>query len=257
MADLTCEVCGATVAANAMICQGCGSDVSSSPPPAPRLRPTDERARDERARDGRPRDGRPRDGRPPGGRAPGEQSSTAVGVLPCADPDCGHGGFVPARRCADCGRAAGAPPASGTVVDHPAQPRAATGGAGSGHVDSGGVDSGGAGSGGAGSGGAAPGTVRLRFPWGGEELAAGGVVRVGRESSPFAERLSPYANVSRRHAEFRSTGGQLLVIDQQSVNGTFVNDEQLEPMRPHVVRPGDVVRFGAGLRVVIEEVGRG
>lgn len=95
-------------------------------------------------------------------------------------------------------------------------------------------------------------SARLRFPWGGEDVAVGAVLLVGRENSPLADRLQQYGNVSRRHAEIRSVGGLLLVVDLRSANGTFVNDQRVAPMEPHPVHRGDTVRFGAVLRAVVE-----
>jgi hypothetical protein len=98
---------------------------------------------------------------------------------------------------------------------------------------------------------AASSAPRLRFPWGDEEVPAGGPLPIGRENSPVAQRLSAYTNVGRRHAEVTVAAGQLAVMDLNSVNGTFVNDERLEPLKPRPLRVGDELRFAAGLRVTV------
>lgn len=46
--------------------------------------------------------------------------------------------------------------------------------------------------------------------------------------------------VSRAHANFSVQGMKLLLIDAESTNGTFVNDEKIESQ---VLKPGDKVRF--------------
>jgi len=48
-------------------------------------------------------------------------------------------------------------------------------------------------------------------------------------------------NVSRHHAEFTQTGGQLLVRDLDSTNGTFVNHQPVSASQ--TLTAGDVVRF--------------
>lgn len=50
--------------------------------------------------------------------------------------------------------------------------------------------------------------------------------------------------LSRKHARIRRNGTQLELEDTGSRNGTFVNEQQLDPHVPYVVRDGDVVRFG-------------
>lgn len=57
--------------------------------------------------------------------------------------------------------------------------------------------------------------------------------------------------LSRKHARIRRNGLQLELEDTGSRNGTFVNDQQLEPHVPYVISDGDIVRFGTmvvGLR---------
>jgi hypothetical protein len=57
-------------------------------------------------------------------------------------------------------------------------------------------------------------------------------------------------SMSRVHAELRLRGGEVVVIDRGSTNGTFVWDEaarawqRLAPGEPHVVRAGTVLAFG-------------
>ncbi len=50
--------------------------------------------------------------------------------------------------------------------------------------------------------------------------------------------------LSRKHARIRRNGTQLELEDTGSRNGTFVNEQQLDPHVPYVVRDGDTVRFG-------------
>lgn len=57
-------------------------------------------------------------------------------------------------------------------------------------------------------------------------------------------------SMSRVHAELRVRGGEAVVVDRGSTNGTFVWDEpakawqRLDPGEPHVVQAGTVLAFG-------------
>lgn len=55
-----------------------------------------------------------------------------------------------------------------------------------------------------------------------------------------------HATVSSRHALIlaAATPGRMLIIDQASTNGTFVNETALAPDQQWPLRDGDVVRFG-------------
>ncbi|XP_048453437.1 E3 ubiquitin-protein ligase rnf8 [Rhincodon typus] len=55
--------------------------------------------------------------------------------------------------------------------------------------------------------------------------------------------------VSRNHCTFRLTSeGHCLVIDNQSLNGVWVNGERIEPQQPHQLSEGDVIQLGVPLR---------
>lgn len=56
----------------------------------------------------------------------------------------------------------------------------------------------------------------------------------------------PHATVSSRHAVILASArpGRLLLIDQASTNGTFVNETPLQPDQQWPLRDNDVVRFG-------------
>lgn len=51
--------------------------------------------------------------------------------------------------------------------------------------------------------------------------------------------------VSRRHALIKRTeASALTVIDQGSINGTFLNGQRLIPHQPRILRDGDELRLG-------------
>jgi len=78
------------------------------------------------------------------------------------------------------------------------------------------------------------------------------VVTIGREdpvSGIFPDiNLDPYgghdAGVGRQHARLVINAGQLCIIDQSSVNGTFLNKQKIAPEQPKPLNDGDELRFG-------------
>jgi NADPH-dependent 2,4-dienoyl-CoA reductase/sulfur reductase-like enzyme/pSer/pThr/pTyr-binding forkhead associated (FHA) protein len=68
------------------------------------------------------------------------------------------------------------------------------------------------------------------------------VTSIGRqEGSAIAIN---HSSISRRHAEIGYAHGQYLLRDLKSTNGTFVNDQRLEPEGICLLKQGDKVRFG-------------
>jgi len=65
------------------------------------------------------------------------------------------------------------------------------------------------------------------------------VIRLGRD--PGCDVVISEATVSRRHAEVKWDGRELMVEDLGSSGGTFVNDVRVQHA---LVRPGDVLRLG-------------
>lgn len=54
----------------------------------------------------------------------------------------------------------------------------------------------------------------------------------------------PDASVSARHASLRQRGGEYVILDEGSTNGTFLGPVRLPPQTPRVVRTGERVRVG-------------
>lgn len=65
------------------------------------------------------------------------------------------------------------------------------------------------------------------------------VTRVGRH--PDSDIFLDDITVSRRHAEFRTAGDRYLVVDDGSLNGTYVNKERIDEAR---LSTGDEVQIG-------------
>ncbi|RMG07788.1 MAG: FHA domain-containing protein [Planctomycetota bacterium] len=69
------------------------------------------------------------------------------------------------------------------------------------------------------------------------------VVVVGR--SPDGDLVLSATGVSRRHAEFRRSLGNWLLVDLESHNGTFINGNKLEPGHPTAVLDKQNLWFGS------------
>ncbi len=54
----------------------------------------------------------------------------------------------------------------------------------------------------------------------------------------------PDPSVSQHHASIRQRGGDYIIVDEGSTNGTFVGPVRLAPQAPRVLRSGDSIRVG-------------
>jgi hypothetical protein len=84
-------------------------------------------------------------------------------------------------------------------------------------------------------------SARLRIAGRTELLGSGGAT-LGR--SREADIVLDDANVSRKHAEVRPSGGSWIVRDLGSTNGIKVNGRRVDPARPQSLKPGDVIELG-------------
>jgi len=82
----------------------------------------------------------------------------------------------------------------------------------------------------------------------GERLGLGGSgIRVGRESG-MCEIVLENPKVSRLHAEVVSIDGKVLLIDRNSSNGTYVNDQKIDK---RFLKDGDIIYFGGRNAVAV------
>lgn len=82
----------------------------------------------------------------------------------------------------------------------------------------------------------------------GERLGLGGSgIRIGRETS-ICEIVLQDPKVSRLHAEVVSMDGKVLLIDRNSSNGTYVNDQKIDR---RYLRDGDIIYFGGRNAVAV------
>lgn len=78
--------------------------------------------------------------------------------------------------------------------------------------------------------------------WTHTRMLSGEHITIGRD--PSSTLPLNHNTVSRRHAEITCVDGCYLLRDLDSRNGTFVNDQRLEPRQAHTLRPHDQVRIG-------------
>lgn len=82
----------------------------------------------------------------------------------------------------------------------------------------------------------------------GEKLGLGGSgIRIGRESA-ICEIVLENPKVSRLHAEVVSIDGKVLLIDRNSSNGTYVNDQKIDK---RFLQDGDIIYFGGRNAVAV------
>jgi pSer/pThr/pTyr-binding forkhead associated (FHA) protein len=90
--------------------------------------------------------------------------------------------------------------------------------------------------------------LRLSFPTGNVEVPAGTTLLLGRDpaESLVAAAFADFENVSRRHATVMvDDSGRASIRDENSTNGTFVNDDRVLPGVAVRLADGDVVRLAA------------
>jgi len=82
----------------------------------------------------------------------------------------------------------------------------------------------------------------------GQRLGLGGSgIRIGREST-ICEIVLENPKVSRLHAEVVSIDGKVMLIDRNSSNGTYVNDQKIDK---RYLKDGDIIYFGGRNAVAV------
>ena len=93
-----------------------------------------------------------------------------------------------------------------------------------------------------------PVVMRITFPTGNVDIPAGTSVLLGRDpaESLVAAAFAQFDNVSRRHATVLvDDSGHASIRDENSTNGTFVNDDRVLPGAEVRLVDGDRVRLAA------------
>jgi hypothetical protein len=83
----------------------------------------------------------------------------------------------------------------------------------------------------------------LLLPWGTPVLGDGERLELGRGVGPYADQLEQVPTVSFDHASVTRVGNELVLMDHDSTNGTFVDGVRLEPRVARSLRAGEVVRL--------------
>jgi len=68
------------------------------------------------------------------------------------------------------------------------------------------------------------------------------VFTIGRAADN--QMILPDQQASSHHAEIRPDAQGYLLVDLSSTNGTFVNEQRLPPLTPHLLSSGDLIRIG-------------
>jgi len=76
-----------------------------------------------------------------------------------------------------------------------------------------------------------------------------GVLRLGR--APENDIVLPVEQISRHHAEIHTERQRSVIIDLNSTNGVFVDDQRLIPRQPHPLVEGARVRVGTCVFTVV------
>jgi pSer/pThr/pTyr-binding forkhead associated (FHA) protein len=90
--------------------------------------------------------------------------------------------------------------------------------------------------------------LRIAFPTGNVEVPAGTSVLLGRDpaESLVAAAFARFDNVSRRHATIKvDDSGHATIRDENSTNGTFVNNDRVLPGADVRLVDGDQIRLAA------------
>ena len=66
---------------------------------------------------------------------------------------------------------------------------------------------------------------------------------IGKDKTKVNYCISGDSSISRVHAKITVSGGEYMVSDMRSTNGTFVNGMKVEPGRPVPLKIGDKVVF--------------
>ena len=77
------------------------------------------------------------------------------------------------------------------------------------------------------------------------QIPLGGYISLGRGGSNGISYPADTPGISRRHCVFYAhNSGRLFLQDQESTNGTYLDNRRVEPMKWYEIRPGHVVRIG-------------
>ena len=92
-------------------------------------------------------------------------------------------------------------------------------------------------------------TLHITGPYGSKTVTVENELSIGR--TELASVVLDDSGLSRVNTTFFVDDGELLVADENSTNGTFLNGERIEG-RPRVLRDGDVLKIGTYTNIRVE-----
>ncbi len=81
------------------------------------------------------------------------------------------------------------------------------------------------------------------FLVGRQRVRDGKVIKEKGKKQP--DLILAISNVSHSHAIFIEKNGEWYIIDQGSLNGTFINEKQVLPKQEQILQEGDILRFAS------------
>ncbi|HPH03487.1 MAG TPA: FHA domain-containing protein [Spirochaetota bacterium] len=75
------------------------------------------------------------------------------------------------------------------------------------------------------------------------EIAISPGMIIGRNHGSLVSESDRFLTISRDHAEIRSSGSSISIVDLNSNNGTWVNGKRLEPGVPCPIKQEDSIRL--------------
>ncbi|MDM7920980.1 MAG: FHA domain-containing protein [Pyrinomonadaceae bacterium] len=94
-------------------------------------------------------------------------------------------------------------------------------------------------------------TLHIEGPYDSRSIEVGDSISIGR--TELANVVIDDSGLSRVNTTFFIDDGELLVADENSTNGTFLNGERIEG-RPRILRDGDRLKIGSNTTIRVEAV---
>jgi ribosomal protein L32 len=86
------------------------------------------------------------------------------------------------------------------------------------------------------------------------ELIPGDKVLLGREGDIHPEFFIPYHTVSRRHLIIWFSEGKWFISDQNSKNGTYLNNERIKANESYTIKDNDIICLSSKLVIRAKEI---
>ncbi len=94
--------------------------------------------------------------------------------------------------------------------------------------------------------------LHIEAPDGEQTVSLDDELTIGRTDQ--SQLVLTDSGLSRKNTTFFRDGDDILVVDEGSTNGTFLNGDQIDGP-PRIVRHGDELKIGSSTRIRVEFVG--